>query len=120
MRLVDKALDEARASRLVKSEFIGAQRVPKRREAGLGLLWRDAGLEACNQREPNGLVIGEVIQRSPPRQDNLDHADRNEDAGAIAADGRIEVLRSDAEDGEWMTVDQDSLADDVSGRAETG
>ena len=34
-------------------------------------------------------------------------------SGFVASDGGLEVLRSHAEDGEGMAVDQDSLTDDV-------
>ena len=41
------------------------------------------------------------------------HAHGKEDAGLVSADGGLEALGRNADDGEGMTVDADSLTDDV-------
>ena len=87
--------------------------MPERRQAGLGLLAGYAGLEPRNQREPDGLMIVQVVARRHPGHGDLHHADGDEDAGPVAADGGVEVLRRYAENGEGVAVDQHRLADNI-------
>ena len=110
MRNVEELLFESFGASFIESQFIGAQRVPERLKAGLGLRRGDAGLEACYQCEPNGLVVIQVVKRRSPGNCNPDHADGKKDAGAITADGGVEVLRRNAENCEWMPVDLNRLA----------
>ena len=65
-------------------------------------------------------MVVEVVAGRHPGHGDIDHADGNEDAGLVAADGGVEVFRSDAEDGERMAVDEHGLADDVARSGEAG
>jgi hypothetical protein len=55
-------------------------------------------------------MVIQVVARRHPRHGDLYHADGDEDTGLVSADGRVEVLRRYAEDGEGMTVYQHRLA----------
>src|SRR5580692_1155995 len=94
--------------------------MPKRPKTRLGLGDRHARLEARHQREPKGIMSVQVVARRYPWHGNLDHAHGDEHSRLVAADGGVEVLRSDAENSEGVAVDEHNLAHHIARRSEAG
>src|ERR1700728_65762 len=94
--------------------------MPKRSKAGLGLLSGYARIEARDQREPDRLMIGEVVALSGPGHRDFTHADGEKDSRLVAIDGAVEALRRNSENGESMAIDENCLTCYIGRRAEAG
>ena len=89
------------------------QAVPQRPKASFGFGHGHARLEPCHQGQPDGLVIVQAVIGHRAGHGNFDHADGNEQSGAVSPDGGGEVLRRHTENREGMAVDEHRLAHDI-------
>src|SRR5450755_3914661 len=94
---------------MVKSlEFLGPQRMPERRHRRFGLLSTDPGLQSSRQCQP---LRSTVLQVLPAWRDDPLRRERHKQVFYRPRDDAVEAGRSDANDGDWLGVNEERLVD---------